>query len=165
MNKLILLLLVLTSIKGMAQKDFDKKIKSIVSGTIPYIHEDKLNQKMGEGEDIIILDTRTIAEYNISHLNGAKFIDYDGFKANMVEDLDKDKEVVVYCSVGYRSEKIGEKLRDMGFTNVKNLYGGIFDWKNNGNTVVTAPGAETDSVHTYNRNWSKWLIEGIKVYD
>lgn len=148
----------------MAQKDFDKKIKSLVSGTVPYIYEDKLNTKIDSGDDVIILDTRTEEEFNISHLTGAKFIDYDDFNADMVKGLDKDKEVIVYCSVGYRSEKIGEKLQDMGFKNVKNLYGGIFEWKNNGNVVVTEKN-ETDSVHTYNKSWSKWLINGVKVYD
>lgn len=148
----------------MAQKAFDKKIQSLVSGTVPYIHEDNLNEKITNGEDLIILDTRSINEFNTSHISGAKFIDYDDFDPKMVEGLDKEKEVVVYCSVGYRSEKIGEKLQDMGFKNVKNLYGGIFDWKNNGHNVVTNTKQVTDSVHTYNKNWSKWLLKGVKVY-
>ena len=73
--------------------------------------------------------------------------------------------MVVYCSVGYRSERIGEKMQKMGFENVSNLYGGIFDWKNQGNTVINLNQEPTDSVHTYNRNWSQWLYNGIKVYD
>ena len=83
----------------------------------------------------------------------------------MVEDLDKDKPVILYCSVGYRSEKIGERLQEMGFTEVYNLYGGIFDWKNKDNPVVNTHQNPTDSVHTYNKNWSKWLTKGVKVYD
>ncbi len=165
MNKIVYALLILISTNCMGQKDFDKKIKSLVSGTIPYIYDDKLNEKINNGEDIIILDTRTPEEFEVSHLNGAMFIHYDDFSPKMVEGLDKNKEVVVYCSVGYRSEKIGEKLQDMGFTNVRNLYGGIFEWKNNGNNVVTQPDQVTDSVHTYNKNWSRWLINGVKVYD
>ena len=67
--------------------------------------------------------------------------------------------------MGYRSERIGEKLQKMGFTNVKNLYGGIFDWKNQDFEVVGMDNLATDSVHTYNKSWSKWLYKGIKVYE
>ena len=121
--------------------------------------------KIENNKDIIILDTRSIEEYNVSHIKNAKFIDYDSFSPEMVAGLDKNKEVVVYCSVGYRSEKIGEQLKDIGFTNVNNLYGGIFQWKNKGNSVITNSAQTTDSVHTYNKNWSKWLINGVKVYE
>ena len=76
----------------------------------------------------------------------------------------KDQEVIVYCSVGYRSERIGEKLQKAGYTNVKNLYGGIFSWKNEGNEVVRDADIPTDSVHTYNKSWGKWLLKGIEVY-
>lgn len=116
-----------------------------------------------EQEEVILLDSRSPEEYEVSHLPGAKYVGYDNFSSDAVEDLDRDITVVVYCSVGYRSEKIGEKLQEMGFKEVYNLYGGIFDWKNNKNPVLNN-GIETDSVHTYNRSWSKWLLEGVKVY-
>ena len=47
-----------------------------------------------------------------------------------VEDIARESTIVVYCSVGYRSEKIAEELDKLGFTNVSNLYGGIFEWIN-----------------------------------
>ena len=40
--------------------------------------------------------------------------------------------IIVYCSIGVRSEDIGEKLKELGYTKILNLYGGIFDWKNKG---------------------------------
>jgi hypothetical protein len=70
----------------------------------------------------------------------------------------------VYCSVGYRSERIGEKLLKLGYTDVVNLYGGIFEWKNQGLDVYNSSNYPTDSVHTYNKSWGKWLVKGIKVY-
>ncbi len=82
----------------------------------------------------------------------------------MVEKLNKDSPIIVYCSVGYRSERVGEKLKSAGFKNVKNLYGGIFQWVNEGHPVVNKKDHWTDSVHTYNKNWSQWLTKGIKVY-
>ena len=100
----------------------------------------------------------------MSHIDGALLIDYDQFDPQMVVDYDRSKPVVVYCSVGYRSERIGEKLQEMGFENVVNLYGGIFQWKNEGFEVVDKAGDTTNLVHTYNRRWGKWLTNGEKIY-
>lgn len=149
----------------MSQQDFDAKLSSLLEGSVPFIYTDELSEKLNNGEKLTILDTRQPQEYRVSHLNGAIFVDYDHFSDEMVEDIDKEVPVVVYCSVGYRSEKIGEKLQKLGFKNVYNLYGGIFDWKNKGNMVVNQQGVATDSVHTYNENWSKWLKKGVKVYE
>ncbi|MEM6522986.1 MAG: rhodanese-like domain-containing protein [Bacteroidota bacterium] len=148
----------------MSQKDFDEKINSLLSHTVPLVHENELNGHF-ENNDFILLDTRSLEEYEVSHLKGARFIDYDSFEPRMVNDISKSKPVVLYCSVGYRSEKIGERLQELGFKNVYNLYGGIFDWKNKDNSVVNQKNLETDSVHTYNKSWSKWLKKGIKVYE
>ncbi|MEL6718853.1 MAG: rhodanese-like domain-containing protein, partial [Bacteroidota bacterium] len=68
-----------------------------------------------------------------------------------------------YCSVGYRSEKISEQLLEAGFKDVSNLYGGIFEWKNQDHEVVDEKGA-TEKVHAYDRVWGFWLKEGKKVY-
>lgn len=146
----------------MSQPDFDKKVRSLIDESVPLIYQKELRQKM-ETEEVVLLDSRSPEEYAVSHLPDARFVGYDGFSPASVDGLDRHKPVVVYCSVGYRSEKIGEKLQEMGFKEVYNLYGGIFDWKNNKNKVVNN-GVETDSVHTYNRSWSKWLKEGVKVY-
>ena len=42
----------------------------------------------------------------------------------------------MYCSIGKRSEKVTQKLKKAGYNNVSNLYGGIFEWVNQGNEVV-----------------------------
>lgn len=137
-------------------------MESLYKKTVPLIKADSLKNKQTE---VVILDTRQPEEYNTSHLPGARLVDYDNFKIENVEGIDKDAEVIVYCSVGYRSERIGEKLQKAGFTNVKNLYGGIFGWKNEGLIVVDKNEQPTDSVHTYNKTWSQWLYKGIKVYN
>lgn len=155
------LLLIISTFSSCAQKTFDQKMESLYKNTVPLIKADELKSK----KEVIILDTRQPEEFQISHLRGAQLIDYDNFKMKDVKDIDKDAEVIVYCSVGYRSERIGEKLQKAGFTNVKNLYGGIFGWKNEGLEVVGQKEQPTDSVHTYNKNWSQWLYKGIKVYN
>lgn len=162
---LLISLFLMASSNSNAQTDFDKKINSLLSGSVPQIHCEELKAKIENHENIILLDTRTKEEYEVSKIKDARFIDYDDFDAAMVKDISKDEEIIVYCSVGYRSEKIGEKLQKMGYTNVLNLYGGIFDWKNKNNEVLNGTKQATDSVHTYNKNWSKWLFNGVKVYE
>ena len=81
-----------------------------------------------------------------------------------VENIDKNQEIIVYCSVGYRSEKITERLKENGFTNVSNLYGGIFKWKNQDHIVVNPKGEITDSIDAFDRTWGIWLKEGLLDY-
>lgn len=160
-----LLALVLVLIPALqAQTAYDNKLKSLYKNTVPQIDPVEVKRKKEEGKQIIILDTRSPEEYAVSHLPDAKFVDYKRFKTENVEHIDKNAEVVVYCTVGYRSERIGEKLLDMGFTNVKNLYGGIFQWANEERPLLNKNNQPTDSVHTYSRSWSSWLQRGIKVY-
>lgn len=154
-------LLILFVFSSCGQKTFDEKMASLYKGTVPLIKASEIENKT----DVVLLDIRSPKEYEISHINGAKMIDFDSFKKSDVASIDKNAEVIVYCSVGVRSEIIGEKMQKMGFTNVKNLYGGIFDWKNKDLEVVNKSEQPTDSVHTYNKAWSKWLFKGIKIYD
>ncbi|MEQ9403002.1 MAG: rhodanese-like domain-containing protein [Cyclobacteriaceae bacterium] len=154
-------LLLATVFPSCGQKTFDEKMKSLYRETVPLIHAAELKEK----SNVILLDTRSPKEFEISHLKGAQLINYDDFNKKDMEGIDKGAEVIVYCSVGYRSERIGEKLQKMGYTNVKNLYGGIFDWKNQDLEIVNKNEQPTDSVHTYNKSWSTWLYKGIKVYE
>ena len=73
------------------------------------------------------------------------------------EGVPKDSTVVLYCSIGYRSEKVAEELRERGFTKVYNLYGSIFEWVNQGLPVVDTTGEQTRKVHTYNAKWGRWV--------
>ncbi len=146
------------------QKTFDEKMQSLYKNTVPLISSDEL-KALKDAKQIYLLDTRAPGEFEVSHIPNAQLIDYDNFKKSDVKSIPKDAEVIVYCSVGYRSERIGEKLQKMGYQHVSNLYGGIFDWKNQGNTVININQLPTDSVHTYNENWSQWLYNGAKVYE
>ena len=150
--------------QGVRSEAMEKKLNSLYRKTVPLVYAEDLTSEMREKKKVLLLDTRSREEYNVSHIEGAKFVDYDSFKSIDVKTIDKNADIVVYCSVGYRSERIGEALLKMGFSNVRNLYGGIFDWVNQGNEVVNHLGNKTDSVHTYNRDWSRWLTKGVKVY-
>lgn len=162
----IMLISFLQSLVACGQQTYDQKLQSLYSNTVPLVQPQEVKEKLNK-KDVVILDTRSAKEYSVSHLPKAQFVDYERFDISQVSNIPKDKEVIVYCSVGYRSEKIGEKLKEAGFENVSNMYGGIFQWKNEDFEVVKQEGKVTDSVHTYNKRWSKWLEEGkgIKVYE
>mgnify|MGYP000625090897 CR=1 FL=1 len=163
LDKLLLLLILGSVLPACGQKTFDQKMESLYKNTVPLISAEELKQL--QYTDVFILDTREQEEFEVSHIEGAQFVSFDDFEAEDVGNIPKNAQVVVYCSVGYRSEQIGEKLQEMGYRHVKNLYGGIFEWKNQGNEVYNTNNQPTDSVHTYNWNWSKWLYKGIKVYE
>ena len=112
---------------------------------------------------LVFLDARELREYAVSHIDGAIHIGYDHFDLEKMATLNPHSRIVVYCSVGYRSEKISEKLIVAGFKNVSNLYGGIFEWVNQGYPVYSEKG-ETRQVHAFDRTWGIWLKKGEKVY-
>ena len=99
---------------------------------------------------------------SLTRVSGAAYVGYKGFDAQALTKLPKDTPIVVYCSIGYRSEKVAEKLRDKGFTKVYNLYGSIFEWINRGYPVVDGSGQVVQKVHTYNKEWSQW-VDGSKA--
>ena len=136
-------------------QDFEKKINNLLSFSVPTV----VPSELAAMDAPMILDAREKEEYQVSHIPGAKCIGYDDFDMSSLEGVDKDELIVVYCSIGYRSEKIGEKLQKNGFTNVHNLYGSIFEWVNQSHEVVDDSEKPTNKVHTYNKNWSKWLDE------
>ncbi len=115
-------------------------------------------------DDFVILDARAKREYNVSHLPGAIWVGYEDFSIKRISDIDYTIPLLVYCSVGYRSERIGEQLQNAGYQHVYNLYGGIFEWVNQGLTLENTKGQATLKIHAYNRDWAKWLEKGIKVY-
>jgi hypothetical protein len=73
-----------------------------------------------------------------------------------LDSLSTDAPIVVYCSVGYRSARIAERLREQGFTNASNLEGSIFRWANEGRPVYR-DSTEVDAVHPYDRTWGTLL--------
>ena len=113
----------------------------------------------------LFLDAREKKEFNVSHLKHATWVGYDDFDMTRVQTIPKDKKIIVYCSVGFRSEKITEKLVKAGYTNVSNVVGGIFEWKNLGYSVVDPTGKETDKIHAYSKTWGIWLNKGEKIYN
>jgi len=141
----------------------DRTLRVLNKESIPYIQISEAVEK----DSVVFLDTREIGEFEVSHLKNAVWVGYDTFNPQIVKDSIPDAKtpIIVYCSIGVRSENIGEKLQKLGYTNIQNLYGGIFKWKNMGNPVFDSIGNETEKVHAFNKLWGKLLTKGEKVYD
>ena len=163
----LLTILFLSSIQGISQDvlnpTFDDRLEQLLSFTVPVIDVPEANEN---ADDYIFLDARELEEYQISHIPGARYIGYKKFDEDLLEGISHDDKIIVYCSVGYRSEKIGKKLEKLGYTSVYNLYGSIFEWINCDLPLENQQGISTDTIHTYNKKWSKWVDdkEVIKVW-
>jgi rhodanese-related sulfurtransferase len=90
----------------------------------------------------LILDSRSEAEYAVSHIAEAQRIEGNLGIAPALQNIPKSTPIIVYCSVGYRSARVAQKLTEAGFQNVSNLEGGIFQWANEGRSNA--------QVHPYN---------------
>ena len=140
---------------------YSAMLNGLLKKSVPFVSVDQVKKQ----PPAVLLDTRAPREYAVSHLRGARWVGYEDFVLARVQDLPKDTPIVVYCSVGYRSEKVGEQLQRAGYTQVRNLYGGLFEWMNEGLLPVTTGNKPTTRVHAYSRSWGIWLKRGQKVYD
>jgi rhodanese-related sulfurtransferase len=120
-------------------------------------------KKWKEAQKVYILDTREAKEYTVSHILGAIYYGYDKPNKEALKDIPKDAVIITYCSVGYRSGKVAEDLKKQGYKNIYNLYGGIFNWANNGELIYRRA-IRTNEIHGYSKSWSKWVnTEKLKV--
>ncbi len=87
----------------------------------------ELKKKLDAGETPLILDVREPNEYQINRIPGSVLIPL-GELPRRYQELPKDREIISQCKMGSRSAKAMDFLKTVGFTNVKNLKGGILDW-------------------------------------
>ncbi len=104
----------------------------------------------------LLLDVRTPAEFEVSHLAHAERIDPEASAAAV--HAEKNRPIVTYCSVGYRSSKIARALIKVGYKDVRNLGGSIFAWANEGRPVYR-DGHLVDKVHPFNSTWGLLLAK------
>lgn len=97
-----------------------------------YIEPDELKNLYDKGEDFIIIDARNEYEGRIGKFKNAIVPNIEAFRqfpefVETIKDL-KDKQIVTYCTGGIRCEKASAYLREQGFTNVRQLHGGIHEY-------------------------------------
>jgi rhodanese-related sulfurtransferase len=133
---------------------FDKMVSTLLKKSIPLIDADSL---LKHQDEYILFDVREREEFEVSHIPGARHLGYKSPSWELLEELKKDQPIALYCSVGYRSEKIGELLRNKGFENVYNVYGSVFEWANRGYTLTDLRGHSTAEIHGYSATWGLWI--------
>jgi phage shock protein E len=93
---------------------------------------------LDSGESVTVVDVREPAEWDEGHIPGAKPIPRGLLEYKAAEELpDKDERIVVHCAVGGRGALAAKSLKDMGYTNVVNMDGGVNAWREKGYEVQT----------------------------
>lgn len=91
---------------------------------------DELKSRLDAGEQLNVIDVREpneFAEYNIN----AKLVPLGNIMSMQIDDLEplKNEELIIHCRSGKRSLQACMMLETMGFTNVKNVIGGMIEWQ------------------------------------
>ena len=97
-----------------------------VKNGIPQISVKELKRRIDAGEDVQLIDVREPYEYQIAQIGGKLIPQND--VANRLAEIDRDREVVVHCRSGARSQRIAEFLKQAGYPRVVNVAGGILAW-------------------------------------
>jgi adenylyltransferase/sulfurtransferase len=97
-----------------------------VKNGIPQLSVKELKRRMDAGEDVYILDVREPYEYRIAQIGGMLIPQTD--VPNRLAEIDRDREIIVQCRSGVRSQRIAEFLKQQGYPRVVNLAGGILAW-------------------------------------
>ena len=135
--------------------------KSLQSSKVPKVNVEKVAKHKSA---YIFLDAREKEEYNVSHIENAIYIGVEKFSPDSIKDIPKNANIVVYCSVGIRSDRIAKELISAGFKNAYNLFGGIFEWINEGYPVFNPGGYQTPYIHGYSKFWGAFVKSGYKIY-
>jgi|CZKF01.1.fsa_nt_gi adenylyltransferase/sulfurtransferase len=99
--------------------------KAVKNG-IPQLAVKELKRRIDAGEDVYILDVREPYEYRIAQIGGKLIPQTD--VPNRLSEIDRNREVIVQCRSGVRSQRIAEFLKQQGYPRVVNLAGGILAW-------------------------------------
>jgi sulfur-carrier protein adenylyltransferase/sulfurtransferase len=104
----------------------ESKEEKAVKNGVPQLSVKELKNRIDAGEDLFVLDVREPYEYQIAQIGG-KLIPQNDVPQRLAE-IPRDREIVVHCRSGARSQKIAEFLKQSGYQQVVNLAGGILAW-------------------------------------
>ncbi|OLS39552.1 sulfurtransferase [Alkalihalophilus pseudofirmus] len=91
------------------------------------VDTDELKGMVNDSASPILIDVREIDEYEESHIPGVPLIPMQTIPAHL-EKLDKSKSYVFICRSGARSQNVALYLKNNGFNDVRNYYGGMLSW-------------------------------------
>ncbi|WP_101758676.1 rhodanese-like domain-containing protein [Oceanicoccus sp. KOV_DT_Chl] len=94
------------------------------------IEQAELLSRIDDGSAPLIVDVRTIAEYESGHVPGAVNIPFGNYQQSLADlGLEKNREIVVYCETGGRAKKVEQHLRHQGFFEIRHLDGDMRAWR------------------------------------
>lgn len=129
---------------------------------VAWVSADDLARRLGSATSRpVVIDVRTAEEYRVSRIPGAVRLDPDERDLSALPPPD-GREIVVYCSLGYRSAAAVADLQAAGYRKVSNLDGGIFGWANERRTLENAGGAAI-RVHPYDERWGQALDPDVRA--
>ena len=161
---LLISLLILWKVSLYGQETLEEVLNKYNHKKVPYIAVTEL-KNLQQKNKVVILDSRELVEFKVSHIEGAILVGYNHFRLSSLPDsIDKKTPIVVYCTLGVRSEVIANQLIENGYTDVKNLYGGISEWKNKDYIVIDSIQRMTENIHVYSKKWGKWLTKGNPIF-
>ncbi|GJM13582.1 MAG: sulfurtransferase [Pseudohongiella sp.] len=155
-----------SSLFGVNWESVDDKIEREFPAVRAVSTEQLLSRYESAGAELpLIVDVREADEFQVSHLDGALNLDNAEAIAAVISQrgLGKDAEIIVYCSVGYRSASVAAALQDQGFTEVLNLQHSLFEWADKG-FPMTNDNGDTDKVHPFNETWGALVDDSLHSY-
>ena len=130
MKKVLILVSLVFLFAFQSCKDYSKEVAT--KGEIELITPQQVYDAVYSEGSVQLVDVRTPKEYKESHVKGAQNIcvTSDDFEEK-VKTLDKNKPVYVYCKKGVRSANAAKQLKEMGFTKIYDMNGGMLLWEQN----------------------------------
>ena len=94
---------------------------------------ESVHAALNDGKDVTVVDVREPDEWADAHLPEARFIPRGLLEHEAADQLpDRDARIVIHCASGRRSALAAKSLKEMGYTNVANMEGGINAWREKG---------------------------------
>jgi adenylyltransferase/sulfurtransferase len=104
-----------------------KPMSTPAAGNTGVIDPVEVKEKLDRGDKFELIDVREPHEYQIARIPGARLIPLGELPKHLA-NLDKNAEIVAHCKMGGRSQQAVDLMKQNGFTNVRNMTGGITAW-------------------------------------
>jgi sulfur-carrier protein adenylyltransferase/sulfurtransferase len=121
---------------------------------IPELSAEEVAERRKRGEDFVLLDVREKDEVRSGYIEDAISVPRGFLEFQIAGKIpETDKDVVVYCAGGARSLLAAKAMREMGYTRVSSMAGGITRWKDAGYPVVRDRQLSAEQLERYSRHF------------
>lgn len=129
------------------------ELKRRIREKFPTVPHKSVAEAVALVDKALFLDTRSAAEFAVSHLPGARHTPDLASAQAALKTRAPGQLALLYCSVGYRSAQLAASLLALGEAQLVNLEGSLFEWVNEGHALA----AQKTLAHPFNKNWSGLL--------